>query len=146
MVRIPAENEGKIISIHRSRDSIFFYPHTISIFRITPVIKDILTLRNNTDNKARIVNILSKKYDSKTVKKALCELERLSRKGIFDKLGKKAFADTKKIINSKISSIDIYLSHRCNMACSYCFNKGGGFGRSFKREMMDWRTAKKALD
>jgi uncharacterized protein len=40
-------------------------------------------------------------------------------------------------------NFSLYISQACNMSCSYCWNKGGGFGKT--EQLMDLATAKSVI-
>ncbi|HLP60671.1 MAG TPA: radical SAM protein, partial [Candidatus Deferrimicrobium sp.] len=46
--------------------------------------------------------------------------------------------------NPALDTLDMQVSHHCNLACRYCYAKGGNFGGQDK--LMSIETAKKAID
>jgi len=119
----------------------------MSIFRVDKIAGDVLSLKEKGFGRESIIKKLSKKYRVDTVNKAFHEIETISSKRFFKKIKFSEWSNIDEKIKYKtINSIDIYLAHICNMACSYCSNKGGSFNIPFEKKMMSWKTAKAALD
>jgi len=120
----------------------------MAIFRVDRIAEKILLLKEKGLGKDKIAKRLSKKHRADTINEALSEIEKMVSRGFFKRMSFKEWLNLDKNLfrNSVISSADLYLAHICNMACSYCCNQGGSFEISFKKKLMDWETARAALD
>ncbi|WP_353892623.1 thioether cross-link-forming SCIFF peptide maturase [Proteinivorax hydrogeniformans] len=81
-------------------------------------------------------------YDSSQIEGAYNELLRLHEQGnIFNDEKPSELPRPNKDI---IKAMCLHVAHDCNMRCKYCFASSGNFGG--KSELMDLKTAKKAID
>ncbi|UMZ74013.1 thioether cross-link-forming SCIFF peptide maturase [Natranaerofaba carboxydovora] len=97
-------------------------------------------------DKNNITNELDKKWPGNTINKVLEEVETLIQK---EQLFSDIIIETDKIKknNDQLKALCLNISHTCNMKCKYCFAGGGTFGQDTKKkDLMDFDTAKKAVD
>ncbi|MBU1006036.1 MAG: SPASM domain-containing protein [Candidatus Omnitrophica bacterium] len=132
----------KFFNIPFSKKRILFCPENLSIFKIAPVITDILSLSNKNLGKKAITGKLLKKYGLKRIREGYGDLDRLISGNFLKNLSLR----DKHYYAKNIVSMGLHLSSTCNLSCSYCFNKGGSFGVDIGKCLMDWRTAKKSID
>lgn len=138
---------GKVFDTPFKKEKIYFCGDTLGIFKIDNLASNILKLAENNLSKSKIIKRLKRRHGSNRVKGAFQELAEMNRRGFLNRMKLKDWLNSAlKIESKKINTLDIYLTHDCNMACSYCCNKGGDFGIPFKTRKMSWKTAKATFD
>ncbi len=107
---------------------------------------EIIDIFNKSDKE--IIEELSGKYSSDTVREALAELRELQSVGqlfsddIFEEQLSAYSANSKG--RSIIKALCLHIAHDCNLRCRYCFASTGDFGT--KRTLMSTAVGKKAID
>ncbi|MDO9533961.1 MAG: thioether cross-link-forming SCIFF peptide maturase [Bacillota bacterium] len=102
---------------------------------------DLIGLMQNGDDREQISTLLSRKYHYDQVEEALLEVRELREKKLL-------FSPVPKLDKGKLSSVGIkalclFISHNCNLGCSYCFTR-----REEEKTLshMSWEVGKKAVD
>lgn len=132
---------------------LLFLPKDPSLFKIRPIIEDILSFGERLDQKT-LIDKLSISYPKDVIIDALEELQILEKRGFFcllDTYPYRKGLKAKDIFCHRPSILELHLTHSCNMACTYCYAKGGDYGLYSKnndhnKKTMSWWTAKKAID
>jgi len=108
-----------------------------SLLQVDEIVKKILLSNSSDYNSGEFLPFSKDEFNS-----ALKEVEALKREGILD--SKPALREPSEF-NGVIKSMCLNITHRCNLACSYCFADGGDYGASDKGDMT-LETAKAAID
>ena len=87
---------------------------------------------------------LSPRFGPVAVNEAIEELSSLEAGGLLQSIKReKSFRRPDRKTN--FQRLEIHLSNDCNMACSYCFAKGGKYGLDRRCKTMSWDTARKTI-
>ena len=124
-------------------NSLVFFPQDPSLFRIKPIIKDILLIEEKS------ISGLKNKYSADAINEALKELETVKNRGFLNnRATKKYWNSFKGIKQDEIfpTSMTLHVAQDCNMVCSYCFAEGGSFGKEIKEKRMSWDIARRSID
>jgi uncharacterized protein len=140
-MKLPRALEYRIFPIQKD-SSLLFYPQGPSLFSIDNLARDILDIGKVLDKDALIKN-LSSKYSKKDIEETLNEFVSLEKRG-FLKPAEVCFKQPKR--TEKIRRLELHLANDCNLACKYCFAKGGDFGLSMGNRRMSWDMAQKTID
>ncbi len=111
------------------------------VYDVDKLVYDILDYYETLDSKD-IVKKLSNEYKSEDIIEGISEIDELKAEGLLftkeEKVNKRIYQQ------GIVKAMCLHVSHDCNLACRYCFAGGGDF--HMQREVMDIKTAKKALD
>lgn len=113
---------------------------TSKFYRVNDMMAQIVNLLQEGKTTSKILQALSSRFPSEKITKNLKSLAEIGL--LSNKNGKEASfypPDT-----HPLDTLDLQVSHRCHLACRYCYAGSGNFGRQDK--LMTVETAKKAID
>lgn len=124
---------------------LLFCPEDPSLFKIDPIVKDILDIGKNGDlNSHSIQKKLSRTYKKKDILGAIKEIALLKGRGFLQSEKPSDFKRQER--KAGIRGLELHLSNDCNLACTHCFAQGGDYGYKTSRKNMDWALAKRSID
>ncbi len=94
----------------------------------------------------------SERFTREQIEIALEHVEKLQNKGIlvsyhFERRPPRSAEDIECTITTKLGALTLFMTTKCNLACSYCIF-GGDYDKygELNQESMSWETAKNAID
>lgn len=113
-----------------------------NFFEIDDAAYDVLEFFT-TLSEDKIIEKLSFKYDAAAVKSAMMNIARLKRKGAIFSKGRPSNLK----FGREITDLTLNVTDGCNLACNYCWNKGGAYSRKKKKNpFMSKDTALSSVD
>jgi uncharacterized protein len=109
-------------------------------YRINDMMAQIVGLLREGKTIEKIIEVLTPRFPSEEIAKNLSTLEKIGL--LSNSNGKEeSFYPPK---THPLDTLDLQVSHRCNLNCRYCYARGGNFGKPDR--LMTVETAKKAID
>lgn len=134
--------EHKIFAYHNN-SYLLYLPRYNSLYRISPIIKDILLDAGKSLSQTAIIADLSARYLKKDIMDAMNELKTTVKK---ESLLYPVSAAPGLYRKDSIKKLELHISNDCNMRCSYCFARGGDYGLDGIPGNMSWHIARRTID
>jgi len=123
---------------------LLYLPRTSALFKIDTLFKEILEKGSKMPEEA-LRRKLYRRFGKARVEESMDELRSVDNGGLLCNI-KKEGSFMRPERKNDFQRMEIHLSNDCNMACSYCFAKGGKYGLNLCCKKMNWHTARKTIE
>lgn len=123
---------------------ILYHTSTGDFFEVDDIVQEALDLAKENNSRDDVIQNLASQFGFETGLNVIEELENHEILSFGDGVPSQDMFETSGRGSSAPLDVTLHISHGCNITCTYCFAGGGSYGG--KATMMDFKTAKQAID